>query len=77
MKELGKENRRLNMYADAQLSADLLREALAKRVRPSQRRAMAQHAVESQRTPIRHACATFALSEKCYRYVPSTPTRMP
>lgn len=38
-------------------------------VRPSQRRAMARHAVESQRTTIRHACATFALSETRYRYL--------
>ncbi|BAH37751.1 putative transposase orfB for insertion sequence element [Gemmatimonas aurantiaca T-27] len=37
-------------------------------VRPSQRRAMAHHAVNAQRTTIRHACATFALSETCYRY---------
>src|SRR3546814_469450 len=43
MKELEDENRRLKkMYADAQLSADLLKEALGKRmVRPSQLREMA------------------------------------
>jgi len=29
---------------------------------------MAQHAVKTARTTIRHACATFALSETCYRY---------
>ena len=29
---------------------------------------MAQHAVNSQRTTIQHACTTFALSETCYRY---------
>ena len=38
-------------------------------VRPSQRREMAQHAVKTARTTIRHACATFAISETCYRYV--------
>lgn len=39
-------------------------------VRPSQRREMAQSAVQDGRTSIRHACATFALSETCYRYQP-------
>ena len=29
---------------------------------------MAQHAVQAQRTTITHACATFAISETCYRY---------
>lgn len=29
---------------------------------------MALHAVKTTRTTIRHACATFALSETCYRY---------
>jgi putative transposase len=37
-------------------------------VRPAQRRALAQHAVQSARTTIQHACATFAISETCYRY---------
>jgi len=37
-------------------------------VRPSHRRAVAQHAVQTQRTTITHACATFAISETCYRY---------
>src|SRR5690606_23584490 len=69
MKELEDENRRLKkMYADAQLSADLLKEALGKMVRPSQRREMARLAVDGGRTNIRHACRTFALSETCYRY---------
>ena len=40
-------------------------------VRPSQRRAMAQLAVQTQRTTIQHACATFAISETCYRYRPT------
>lgn len=29
---------------------------------------MAQHAVSTARTTIRHACTTFAISETCYRY---------
>lgn len=37
-------------------------------VRPSQRREMARSAVALKRTSIRHACATFDLSETCYRY---------
>src|SRR5699024_3971424 len=39
-----------------------------KMVRPSQRREMAIDVVQRQRTSIRHACQTFALSETCYRY---------
>lgn len=31
---------------------------------------MARHAVETKRTSIRNACATFAVSETCYRYTP-------
>ena len=46
LKELEDENRRLKkLYAEAQFSTDHLREALAKMVRPSQRREMAQRAV--------------------------------
>ena len=43
-------------------------------VRPSQRREMALHAVTHERTTIRHACTTFAVSETGYRY---TATRAP
>ncbi|MFT4248710.1 MAG: IS3 family transposase [Pseudomonas sp.] len=70
MKELEEENRRLKkMYADSQLSAELLKEAPVKKmVRPSQRREMARAAVEHGRTNIRHACLTFEVSESCYRY---------
>lgn len=39
-------------------------------VRPSQRREMARSAVEGQGISIRHACATFDVSETCYRYAP-------
>ncbi len=37
-------------------------------VRPSLRREMAIDAVKHKRTSIRHACATFVVSETCYRY---------
>ena len=37
-------------------------------VRPTQRRALAQHTVRTARTTIRHACATFGISETCDRY---------
>ncbi len=36
--------------------------------RPAQRRALAEDAVQTARTTIQHACATFAVSETCYRY---------
>lgn len=50
MKELEDENRQLKkVYADAQLSADLLKEALSKNGRPSQRREMARRAVAGGR----------------------------
>ena len=70
MKEREEENRRLKkLYVDAQLSADLLRESLAKRmVRPAQRRALAQHTVQTKRTTIQHACRTYGISETCYRH---------
>ena len=46
LKKLEDENRRLKkLYAEAQFSTDLLREALAIMVRPSQRGEKAQHAV--------------------------------
>ena len=37
-------------------------------VRPSQRREMAQSAVQAGRTNIRHACQIFQVSQTCYRY---------
>ena len=37
-------------------------------VRPSQRKAMAQHAVKEKSVTIRLACRAFAISESCYRY---------
>ncbi len=35
-------------------------------VRPAQRRALAEHAVQTKRTTIQHACRTFGISEACY-----------
>ena len=37
-------------------------------VRPAQRRALAQQAVETERTSVQHACRTFGISETCYRH---------
>lgn len=37
-------------------------------VRPSHRREMAKRAVSEHRVSIRLACATFQVSETCYRY---------
>lgn len=37
-------------------------------VRPAPRRALARHAVETERTTIQHACRTFGISETCYRH---------
>lgn len=65
LNELRDENRRLkNTYAEAQLSADLLKGALKEMVRPSQRRETAKRAVQA----IAHACQTFGVRPACYRY---------
>jgi putative transposase len=37
-------------------------------VRPSQRREMARQAVRAGSTSVAHACATFGVSQTCYRY---------
>lgn len=39
-------------------------------VKPSQRKAMAQHAVANHQVTIRLVCAAFFISETCYRYQP-------
>lgn len=39
-------------------------------VRPSQRKEMAQWAVQHKSVSIRFACRTFSISETCYRYQP-------
>ena len=70
MKELEDENRRLKkMYMDEKLKAEIVSEALAKRmVRPSQRREMVKEAVADKKAPISLACSAFGISESCYRY---------
>ncbi|MES1191496.1 MAG: IS3 family transposase [Steroidobacter sp.] len=70
MKELEDENRRLKkMYAEAQMAAEIVKEAPGKKmVRPSQRREMARWAVKERRASIRMACWAFSISETCYRY---------
>ncbi|WP_448128238.1 IS3 family transposase [Shinella sp. PSBB067] len=70
MKALEDENRRLKkMYAEMSMQAELLKEALGKKVtRPSQRREMAGKAVALRGVSIALACRTFGVSESCYRY---------
>ncbi|HEX2652865.1 MAG TPA: IS3 family transposase [Xanthobacteraceae bacterium] len=70
VKELEEENRRLKkMYAESQMDAAILKEALNKKmVRPSSRREMATWAVKSKGRSIRRACELFGVSQTCYRY---------
>ncbi|MBX4996174.1 IS3 family transposase [Rhizobium binae] len=70
MKALEDENRRLKkMYAEMSMQAELLKEALGKKLtRPSQRREMAGKAVALRGVSIALACRTFEVSETCYRY---------
>ncbi|TBD81058.1 IS3 family transposase [Rhizobium ruizarguesonis] len=70
MKALEDENRRLKkMYAEMSMQAELLKEALGKKLtRPSQRREMAGKAVALHGVSIALACRTFEVSETCYRY---------
>ncbi|WP_156397733.1 IS3 family transposase [Rhizobium sp. Root1204] len=70
MKALEDENRRLKkMYAEMSMQAELLKEALGKKMmRPSQRREMAGKAVALRGVSIALACRTFDVSETCYRY---------
>ena len=72
MKELEDENRRLKkMYAEERLKAEIIQEAMAKKVvKPSHRKQMAQDAVRSRSVSIHFACQLFAVSESCYRYQP-------
>ncbi len=65
MKELEEENRRLKkLYIEAQIKADIVAEALAKKtLRPSRRREVARWAVEERGLSIRLACEAFGLSE--------------
>ncbi|WP_143222527.1 IS3 family transposase [Acinetobacter terrae] len=70
LKELEAENTRLKkMYAEERLKAEIIQEAMGKKVvRPSCRRKMAQRAVTHYAISIRLACRTFSISETCYRY---------
>ncbi len=70
MKELEGENRRLKkMYAEENLKAEVVKEALEKKVvRPSHRRVMAQRAKNEFGVAIRVSCCAFGTSETCYRY---------
>lgn len=71
MKALEEENPRLKrMYADLSMQADLLKEALGKKMRPSQRRELAAKAVAQRGVSIALACRTVGVSETCYRYSP-------
>jgi transposase-like protein len=69
LKELEDENRRLKkMYAEERLKAEIVQEALQKKVmKPSCRREMAQRTVEKG-VSIRLACLAFGISQTCYRY---------
>jgi putative transposase len=71
MKALEDENRRLKrMYADLSMQADLLKEALEKMRRPSQRRELAGKAVAQRGVSVALACRTVGVSETCFRYSP-------
>ncbi|EFH2761920.1 IS3 family transposase, partial [Escherichia coli] len=70
LKELEAENARLKkMYAEERLKAEILKEAIEKKlVKPSRRRELAQKAVQNHSITIKFACGLFGLSETCYRY---------
>ena len=70
LKELKEENRRLKkMYLEEKLKAEIVSEALEKKVvRPSRRKEMSVKAVKERGICIRVACQAFRISESCYRY---------
>ncbi|WP_346825015.1 IS3 family transposase (plasmid) [Ralstonia solanacearum] len=70
MKELEAENARLRkMYVEEKLKAEIVAEALGKKVvKPSRRREMAERAVQARGLSIRLACEAFGISQTCYRY---------
>ncbi|MDX6851588.1 IS3 family transposase [Gilvimarinus sp. SDUM040013] len=72
LKELEEENRRLKkMYAEERLKAEIVQEALPKKVvKPSRLKEVAQDAVKHKDVSIRVACAAVGISETCYRYQP-------
>lgn len=70
LRKLQDENRRLNKhYAEAQLSADLLKQAMAKVVKPSCRRTMVLTSVQLGKTSIYHACRIRGVGQRCERYL--------
>jgi len=70
MKELEEETRRFKkIYLEQKLKAEIVAEALEKKVmRPSRRREMAKNAVTDRGACIRIACKAFRIIECCYRY---------
>jgi putative transposase len=67
---LEEENRRLKkMYVEERLKAEIVAEALTKKmVAPSQRREMARWAVTERPATVKLACQAFGISPTCYRY---------
>jgi putative transposase len=71
LKELEDENRRLKkMVAEVQLQADVLKEAMAKVVKPSSRREMAAAVAKASQLSIRAACVWSFIYFKCPASVP-------
>ncbi|RJG05268.1 IS3 family transposase [Noviherbaspirillum cavernae] len=70
MKELEEESRRLKkMYAEERLKAEIIAEAMPKKmVAPSRRREMAQWVVQAKAVSIRAAYQAFGISQTRYRY---------
>lgn len=57
------------MYAEERLKAEMVTDALQKKVvAPSHRREMAHRSVVQYAASIRVACVAFGISETCYRY---------
>jgi putative transposase len=70
MKELEDENQRLEkMLIYEKLKAEIAAEARQKVVRLSQPRQMAKQVVTERGIAVSLACARFAISPSCYRYV--------
>jgi putative transposase len=67
MKELEEEKRRLKkIYLEEKLKAEIVSEALEKKVvRPSRRREMAKKVVTDRGVCIRVVCQAFRISESC------------
>ncbi len=68
-RELEAENARLHkMYVEEEIKAEIVAEALSKKLRLSTRREMAREAVASRGVSIRVARQAFGVSQTCYRY---------